>query len=329
MLTVFNARRSLHILAVAVIALAAAAVHAAQTYPQQKPIRLLVGFTPGGAADTAARAVARRMAEPLGTGFVIENRAGAGGNVAAEIVSRSTPDGHALFWGSVGPLSVSAALGVKLPYDVFRDFAPVGLAVTSCNILVARSTFKGDTLADVLTQAKAKPGQLNYATQGLGSTGYLAGELLQTMTRVELTQVPYKGGAEVAAALLGGEVELAFVSVTALKGAGPGRIKPLAVTCGQRDPGVPGVPTFAEAGVAGYDASFWYGLLAPAGTPASIVGRLNEAMRVALEDKTTSQPLALLGLIAAPSSPKEFSALIRRDYEKWKRTFAGRKPPVQ
>src|SRR5688572_29498524 len=250
------------------------ATHAAQAYPQQKPIRLLVGFTPGGAADTAARAISRKMTESLGAGFVVENRPGAGGNVAAEIVSRSTPDGHTLFWGSVGPLSVSAALGVKLSYDVFKDFAPVGLAVTSCNILVARSASKADTLGDVLSQAKAAPGQLNYATQGLGSTGYLAGELLQTMAKVQLTQVPYKGGAEVATSILSGEVELAFLSVTALKSAPAGRIKPLAVTCAQRDPGVPNVPTFAEAGVAGYDASFWYGLLAPAGTPANIIRRL-------------------------------------------------------
>jgi len=298
--------------------------HAAPAYPQQKPVRLVVGFTPGGAADTSARMVSRRMAESLGTSFVIDNRPGAGGNVAAEIVARGTPDGHTLFWGSVGPLSVSAALGVKLPYDVFRDFAPVGLAVTSCNILAARAAFKGDTLGDVLVQAKARPGQLNYATQGLGSTGYLAGALLRSMTGVELAQVPYKGGAQVVTSLLGGEVELAFVSVTALKGAGLGRLKPLAVTCAKRDPGVPNVPTFAEAGVPGYDASFWYGLLAPAGTGAAVVARLNEALRAALADKAVAQPLEQLGLIAAASSAQEYSALIRRDYEKWKKTFAGR-----
>lgn len=303
--------------------------HAAQTYPQQRPIRLLVGFTPGGAADTSARAISSKMAESLGTGFVVENRAGAGGNVAAELASRATPDGHALFWGSVGPLSVSAALGVKLPYDPISDFAAVGLAVTSCNILASQTAFKGDTLADVLTQAKASPRKLNYATQGLGSTGYLAGELLQLLAKVELTQVPYKGGSQVASALLGGEVELAFVSVTVLKGAGLGRMKPLAVTCAKRDPGVPDVPTFAEAGVAGYDASFWYGFLAPAGTPAPVIARLNAAMRTALADKSTSEPLARLGLIAAPSSPQEFAALIRGDSEKWKRTFAARKAPLK
>lgn len=318
--------RRLLIVAIGLLSLSTA--HAGETYPQQKPIRLLVGFTPGGAADTAARVITRKMSESIGTGFVIENRPGAGGNVAAEIVARSAPDGHALFWGSVGPLSVSAALGVKLSYDVFRDFAPVALAVTSCNILVARPAFKADTLGDVLSQAKAAPGQLNYATQGLGSTGYLAGELLQTMAKVQLTQVPYKGGAEVATSILGGEVELAFLSVTALKSAGAGRIKALAVTCAQRDPGVPNVPTFAEAGVPGYDASFWYGLLAPAGTPTAIITKLNQSLRGALADKSISQPLAALGLIAAPSSPQDFAALIRRDFEKWKRTFAGRKAPV-
>jgi tripartite-type tricarboxylate transporter receptor subunit TctC len=305
------------------------AAHAASAYPQQKPIRLVVGFTPGGAADTSARMISRRMSEFVGTNFVIENRPGAGGNVAAEIVARGTPDGHTLFWGSVGPLSVSAALGVKLPYDVFKDFTPVGLAVTSCNILAARQQFKGESLGDVLAQVRARPGQLNYATQGLGSTGYLAGELLRSMSGVELTQVPYKGGAEVVTSLLSGEVELAFVSVTALKGAGLGRLKPLAVTCSKRDPGVPNVPTFAEAGVAGYDASFWYGLLAPAGTATAVVTHLNEALHVALAEKSIAQPLELQGLIAAPTSPQEFAALIRRDYEKWKRTFAGRKIATQ
>lgn len=314
---------------IAVAFVMAADASYAQSYPQRKPIRLVVGFTPGGAADTSARTISRAMARSLQTNIVVENRPGAGGNVAAEVVSRGTPDGHTLFWGSVGPLSVSAALGVKLPYDVFADFAPVGLAVTSCNILAARSAFKADTLEGVLREAKENPGRLNYATQGLGSTGYLAGALLQALSGLDLVQVPYKGGAEVVTALLGGEVELAFVSVTALKGAGQGRLKPLAVTCGKRDPGVPDVPTFAEAGVPGYDASFWYGLLAPAGTPPGAVERLNAELRAALQDPSIAQPLARLGLIAAPSSAQEFAALIRRDYEKWKQTFARTKGPAQ
>ena len=296
----------------------------AQTFPN-RTIRIVVPFPAGGPTDILSRIVAQKMSEDWGQPVVIENRPGADTAIGAVQVAKAAPDGHTLLAAMDTTLVMNPATKTSLPYDPFKDFAPVGLAVTSCNILVARAGFKGDTLADVLSEAKARPGQLNYATQGLGSTGYLAGELLQTLAKVELTQVPYKGGAQVATSLLGGEVELAFLSVTALKSIGAGRIKALAVTCGKRDPGVPNVPTFAEAGVAGYDASFWYGLLAPAGTPNAIIGRLNQALRAALADTSVSQPLAALGLIAAPSSPQEFSAVIRRDYEKWRRTFAGRK----
>lgn len=300
----------------------------AQGYPE-KPVRLVVGFTPGGAADNSARIVSRRMGEAMRTSFLIDNRPGAGGNVAAEIVARATPDGYTLFWGSVGPLSVSAALGVKLSYDAFRDFSPIGLAVTSCNFLSARANSKFETLADVIALAKAKPGHLNYASQGLGSTGHLAGELLRNMTGIDIANVPYKGGAEVTNALLAGEVELAFVSVTTLKGVGVGRMKPLAATCARRDPGLPNVPTFIEAGVAGYDASFWYGLLAPPRLPSAVIARLNSELRAALGDKALVQLLETQGLIAAPSSPQEFANVIRTDFEKWKRTFAGRTGKIQ
>lgn len=293
-----------------------------QAYPN-KPIRLLVGFTAGGAADTSARAVSRKMGEAMRTTFVVENRSGAGGNIAAEIVSHATADGYTLFWGSVGPLTVSPALGMKLPYDVFKDFSPIGLAVTFCNILAARPSVKADSLSDIIAMAKAKPGQVNYASQGQGSTGHLAGELLRTMTGVDIVQVRYKGGSELITALLGGEVELAFISVTTLKGTGAGRLKPLAVTCGKRDPGAPTLPTFAEAGVPGYDASFWYGPLAPARAPPAIIERLNQELRAALADRATAQSLEVQGLIAAPSSAQEFSNIILRDYEKWKRTLAA------
>jgi tripartite-type tricarboxylate transporter receptor subunit TctC len=269
------------------------------------------------------------MGESMGTTFVVENRAGAGGNIAADIVSHATPDGYTLFWGSVGPLSVSAALGVKLPYDVFKGFMPVGLAVTSCNVLTTRQTVKADTLSELIALAKAKPGAINYASQGLGSTGHLAGELLRSMTGIDVVHVPYKGGAEVVTALLGGEVELAFVSVTALKGGGSGRMKPLAVTCGRRDPGVPNIPTFAESGVHGYDASFWYGLIAPSNTPSAVITLLNQELRNALTDQRIAQSLQAQGLIAAPSTPQEFSKIIFSDYEKWKRTFAGRTEKFQ
>ena len=298
-------------------------VAAAQEYPA-KPVRLLVGFTPGGAADTSARVITRKMAESMKATFVIENRPGAGGNIAAQIVATANADGYTLFWGSVGPLTVSPALGVKLAYDPFADFAPVSLAVSSCNVLVARSAFPANSVGELIELAKRKPGQLNYASQGIGSTGYLAGELLKMLTGTDIVHVGYKGGAEVVTSLLGGEIELAFVSVTGIRSIGGGRVKPLAVTCERRDPGLPGVPSFAEAGVKNYDASFWYGLLAPARTPGTIVTQLNRALRAAVLDPAVAQPLEAQGLIAAPSSPGEFRELIRADHQKWKQVFAGK-----
>ena len=295
----------------------------AETYPT-RPIRLLVGFTPGGAADVSARVISRKMSEPLGVNVVVENRPGAGGNIAAGIVATANPDGYTLFWGSVGPLTVSPALGVKLPYDPFADFAPIGLAVHACNILAARPGFPANSVAEVIALAKSRPGQLNYATQGIASTGHLAGELLRSLTGIDIVQVAYKGGSESVTALLGGEIELAFLSVAGIRSIGPGRIKPLAVTCAKRDAALSNVPTFAESGVASYDATFWYGLLAPARTPPAVIGKLNRLMTSALTDTTVTQQLEAQGLIAAPSSAKTFGQTIRDDYAKWKKVLAAR-----
>jgi tripartite-type tricarboxylate transporter receptor subunit TctC len=264
------------------------------------------------------------MAEAMRATFVIENRPGAGGNIAAQIVATAPADGYTLFWASVGPLTVSPALGIKLPYDPFSDFAPISLATNSCNVLVARSGFPANSVPELIALAKAKPGQLNYASQGIGSTGHLAGELLKTLTGTEIVHVAYKGGAEVVTSLLGGEIELAFVSVTGMRGISAGRIRPLAVTCGRRDPALPGVPSFAEAGVKNYDASFWYGLLGPARMPGSLITRLNRALHAAVSDPAVAQPLEAQGLIAAPSSPAEFRDLISADYQKWKQVFASK-----
>ena len=305
-------------------ALLLASCGAAAQYPA-RPIRLLVGFTPGGAADFSARIISRHMADTMGATFVVENRSGAGGNVAAQIAATASADGHTLFWGSVGPLTVSPALGVKLPYDPFRGFAPIGLAVNSCNVLVARPGFPANTVGELVAYAKAKPGQLNYGSQGIGSTGHLAGELLKTMTGTDIVHVGYKGGSEVVTSVLGGEIALAFVSVTGMRGMGS-QAKALATTCGKRDPGLPAVPTFAESGVKNYDATFWYGLLAPAHAPPSVVSRLNAALRSAVTDPTLAQRLETQGLTPAPTSPIGFSELIRADYEKWMKVFGGKQP---
>ena len=301
---------------------APAAGLAADDYPS-KPIRLAVGFAPGGSSDTSARAVARRMGDSLRTNFVVENRPGAGGNIAADTVAKAAPDGYTLFWGAVGPLAVSPAMGTKLNYDPVKDFSPIGLAVTFCNVLVATPSLPAETVNALLALARAKPGQLNYASPGSGSAGHLGGELLKKLEKFDLVHVPYKGGSEMITNLIGGEVQLAFVTVTTIKSFGGSRIKAIAVTGLKRDPTLPNVPSFAEAGVPGYDATFWYGLVAPARMPPPLVARLNRELRAALADAEVNKPLDAQGLVAAPSTPEAFGAVIRADQEKWRGVFAG------
>ena len=295
---------------------------AADDYPS-KPIRLAVGFAPGGSSDTSARAVARRMGENLKVNFVIENRAGAGGNIAADTVAKAAPDGYTLFWGGVGPLTISPAMGTKLTYDPIKDFAPIGIAVTFCNVLVATPALPVQTVPELLALVRARPGQLNYASPGNGSAGHLGGELLKKLAKIDIVHVPYKGGGEMVTNLIGGEVQLAFVTVTTIRSFGGTRVKSIAVTSIKRDPALPNVPSFAEAGVPGYDATFWYGLLAPARTPPPLVARLHREMAAALTDAEVNKPLEAQGLIAAPSSPEAFARLIRSDLDKWTGVFAG------
>ena len=223
----------------------------------------------------------------------------------------------------MGPLTVSPALGVKLAYDPLADFAPVGLAVRSCNILAARPNFSATTVAELIALAKTRPGQLNYGTQGIASTGHLAGELLKSLTGIDLVQVAYKGGSEGITALLSGEVELAYLSVASIRAMGPSRIKAIAVTCAKREAAMKEVPTFAEAGVTNYDATFWYGLLAPARTPPALIARLNREMAAALKDTVVIHQLETQGQLAAPSSPEQFARTIRDDYAKWTKVFSN------
>lgn len=293
----------------------------AQAYPS-KPIRLLIGFAPGGSSDVSGRAVARRMGELLNTTMVIENRAGAGGNVAADITAKAAPDGHTLLWNGVGPLIVSPALGAKLTYDPFRDFAAIGRGVTFCNVLIANAGIAAVDVKELIALVKAKPGQLNFATPGMGSAGHLAGELLKRMTGIDIVHVAFKGGSEMITNLIGGQVQLAFVTITTAKSFGGARVKVLAVTSAKRDPAMPNVPSFAEAGVPGYDVTFAYGIVAPAKTPSAIVARLNRELRAALADAEVNRPLDAQGLNPAPSSPEEYGALLKSEYDKWRKVLA-------
>ena len=294
----------------------------AQNYPM-KPIRLLVGFSAGGSADGSARSIATRMSEALGATFVIENRGGAGGSVAAQIVAKAPADGYTLLWSSPGALTISQILEKNLPYDTATAFAPIGLALTFCNAIVARNDTPLNSVQELIALAKDKPGQLRYATQGIGSAGHLSGEMLQAMTGAVFTHVPYKGGNEILTAVLGGELQFGFVSSTTA-GTLRNRTKVLAVTSVRRDPSLPDVPSLHEAGVKNYDATFWFGLLAPAGTSPSIIERLNKQLRQTLTDPEVARISRSQGLNPAPSTPQEFAALIKADYAKWKKVIGAK-----
>ena len=308
-------------LAIACAAIAACGTASAQDYPN-RPIRMLIGFAPGGSSDVSGRAVARRMSESLNTAVVIENRAGAGGNIAADITAKANPDGYTLFWSGVGPVMVSPALGVKLSYDPFKDLVPIGRGVVFCNVLIANPQLPANNVKELIALARAKPGSLNYATPGIGSAGHLGGELLKSLTKTDIVHVSFKGGGEMITNLLGGQVQLAFVTITTARSFGGGRVKLLAVTSDKRDPAMPDIPTFAEAGVPGYDATFMYGLLAPARTPPAILTRLNKELRAALTDAEVSKQLSAQGLVPAPTSGEEYGRIMRIEHAKWFKVLA-------
>ena len=306
---------------VSVLAMVGSASALAQNYPV-KPIRLLVGFVAGGSADGSARVIATRMGQVLGTTIIVENRGGAGGSVAAQIVAKAAPDGYTLLWGNPGALTISQILEKNLAYNAETSFAPIGLALTFCNALVTRQDSSVNSVAQLIALAKEKPGQLNYGTQGIGSAGHLSAQLLQSMASIQLAHVPYKGGAEILTALIGKELGLAFMSSTTAQSM-QSRIRILAVTSVKRDPALPDVPSMNEAGVKGYDASFWFGLLAPAGTPTAIVTRLNTLLRETLTDAELMRPVRNQGLNPEPSTPQAYAARIKADYVKWKKVIGG------
>ena len=294
-----------------------------QNYPRNypsKPVRLVVGFPAGGSADASARPIAIRMGEALGTTFVVENRGGAAGSVAAQIVSRAAADGYTLLWSSPGALTINRILEQNLPYNADTAFIPIGRAITFCNALIVRQDSPLTTVAQLIAFAKEKPNQLQYGTQGVGSAGHLSAQMLQNMTGIALSHIPYKGGSEILTAVIGGEAPAAFLSSTSA-GSMRSRVRILAVTSLNRDPSLPDVPSMHEAGVKNYDASFWFGFLAPTGTPAPIVNQLNKTLRDALTDAEVARVARAQGLNPAYSTAGEFAVLIKADYEKWKKVI--------
>jgi tripartite-type tricarboxylate transporter receptor subunit TctC len=307
--------------AMASIAIAAFATlaHAQPAYPS-KPIRLVVPFPAGGTTDILARAVAQRLTETLGQPVVVDNRPGAGGNIGAELVAKAAPDGYTLLMGTVGTHAINASLYAKMPYDHVRDFAPVILVAGVPNVLVVNPALPVNSVQELIAYGKANPGKLNFASSGNGTSIHLSAELFKTMTGVQMAHVPYKGSAPALVDLAGGQVQLMFdnlpSSLALIKG---GKLKALAVTSAQRSTALPDVPTVAESGLTGFEASSWFGLLAPAGTPKDIVAKLNGEVAKWLATPEAKEKMAAQGAIPAGQSPDDFTRHIAAETVKWQK----------
>jgi len=302
------------LLSVAAMLLAAAAQ--AQPYPA-KPLRMVVPFPPGGPTDIVARLVSQKMSEGLKQPVVVENRAGAGGVLGTEAAAKAAPDGYTLLMGTIGGLAVSMSLQPSRGYDTLRDLAPITQAVTVTSVLVVHPSVPARSVKELLAIARARPGKLNYGSSGSGTVTHLAGELLKLMGGVGIVHVPYKGGAPALNAIVSGEVDLTYEnSLIIVPHIKSGKVRALAVTGGERSKLLPELPAIAET-LPGYAASGWYGLLAPASTPAAVIERLNAEAVKALRASDVAGKLSSQGAEPAPGSPAEFSAFIRREIEKW------------
>ena len=305
-----------------------AAGSAAQNYPT-KPIRMICPFAPGGGTDFVARIVGKELNDALGQPLVIDNRGGAGGAIGTELAARSTPDGYTLLLGSAGPLAIQPGLSARLPYDPLKDFAPVTLVSSMPYVLVVHPSLPVKSMQELLALARAKPGQLNFASPGNGTTTHLATELLKMLAKVDVVHVPYKGVAPALTDLLAGQVQFMSGDLSSvLPQVKAGRLRALAVTGAQRSSFVPELPTIAESGVPGYAASGWFGVLAPAATPRGIITRLNAVIVKGIRGAEAHQRLAALGGDVVANTPAQFAAYIREDLAKWSKLIKaiGLKP---
>ena len=290
----------------------------AQNYPS-RPIRLVVPYPPGGPLDIMARAIGHKLTEAWSQPVVVDNRAGAGGNIGADLVAKSPADGYTLLMGAVATHAINPTLYGKLPYDPVKDFAPLALVAQVPNILVVNPAVPARSVRELIELARARPGYLNFGSGSTGSTGHLAGELFKTMAGVQMVHIPYKGGAPAMADLLAGQVELMFDNLAnALPNVRAGRLRALAVTTLARSPAVPDLPTIAEAGLPGFDLTTWFGLMAPAGTAPEIVAKLNAEIVRALAAKDMRERLEKMGAEPpANNTPERFAAFIRAEAAKY------------
>ncbi len=320
-----NKRNFLHASALAASLLALAASAQAQDFPPKKPVSLVVGFAAGGAADAAARLIAKKLGENIGQSVVVENKGGAGGNIAHQQVANAAADGSVLLFGSVGPLTIAPHL-MKLPYDPFKDLAPISGGVNFPNVLVVHKGAGVKTLAEFVAKAKKNPGTVDYASTGAGSASHLAGELFNQRAGIDMVHVPYKGGAPALQDLLGERVTSYFAAPpTALPHIEAGKLIPLATTGLTRPAYMPDIPTVAEAGYPGFEALNWYAFVAPGKTPKPMLDRWNTEIVKVLNDPGVKDALNKHGLTPQPTTRAEFAAFMKKEYEQWGRLVKERK----
>ena len=294
-----------------------ATVASAQSYPN-RTIRLVVPFPAAGTTDILARAAAQKLTEAFGQSVVVDNRPGAAGNIGSDLVAKSAPDGYTLLMGTVGTHAINPSLYSKMPYDHVKDFVPVVLVAGVPNVLVVNPALPVNSVADLIKLAKDKPGQINFASSGSGTSIHLSGELFKTMAGVDITHVPYKGSSPALIDLIGGQVQIMFDNLpSALPQIKAGKLRAIAVTSLKRAPVLPDVPTISESGLPGFEASSWFGVLAPAGTPAPIVARINAEVNKWLQSAEAREKLLSQGAEAAGGSPEQFANHIRAESEKW------------
>jgi len=304
----------------ATLPLAMLAAAQAPAYPD-KPIRIVSPFPVGGIADTFAREIGKKLTEAWGQPVVIDNRTGAGGNIGADIVAKSAPDGYTLVIGNIGTHAVNVSLFPSMPYDTIKDFAPIVHVLDAEGLLVVNPQIKATTVPELIALARSEPGKLSYGSGGLGTTSHLAGELFKSMTKVDIVHVPYKGNVPAITDLLGGQTAMAFATMpTVLPHVRAGKLRPLAVLGATRSPALPDVPTVAES-VPGFEVSNWIGLFAPAGTPPAIVARLNAEVQKIMRSPEIQKRLETEGAKFIPMSPEQFAAFQKAELSKWAKTI--------
>ena len=313
-------------LGICIAGLSVAPAALAQTYPT-KPVRVVVPYPPGGVGDTTMRAIAQQQSESLGQPFVIDNKPGASQMIGADAVAKAAPDGYTLFLGSVTSLAINVSSQKKMPYDPVKDFAPVSMLYFSPMYLVVNPAVPAQSVKELVALAKAQPGKLSFASIGQGGSIHLAGEMFKSMAGVDITHIPYKGSAPALTDIIGGQVSLMFdAGVSALPQVRAGKLRALAITTAKRVDSTPELPTVAEAGgLPNYEATLWFGLVAPAATPRDIVNRLSQELARILRQPALQARFANLGVEFSANSPEEFATYIRAETLKWGKVFRDAK----